>query len=1278
MAQSNPTLPILERRGEIRDLIARHQVVVLCGATGSGKTTQVPQICLDMGLPGVIGHTQPRRLAARAVAARIAEERGEPLGDTVGVKVRFHDQTGRRTRIKVLTDGMLLAEMSGDPDLRAYGAIIIDEAHERSLNIDFLLGYLRGLIDRRPALKLIIMSATIDPARFSNHFGGPSRAPVIEVSGRLFPVDIRYRPGRHDQEVDAEAIADAVEELPAGRGDALVFLPGEREIRRASEAIRRRGVDAEVLPLFSRLSQQEQDRIFHPHGRRRVILGTNVAETSLTVPGIRYVIDTGLARLGRYDAARKLQALPIEPVSRASADQRAGRCGRIEAGVCIRLYSQESYQGRSAFTDPEIRRTSLASVILRMKSLGLGRVEDFPFLDSPDAAAIRDGHETLFELGAVASADADSPITEIGARMSRIPVDPRIARMLLAADRLGAVNEVVTLAAALSIQDPRERPSGRQDEADRAQAIFRHERSDFLTLLRLWDQYGHAEATQTRGDLMAWCRDHYLSPARMREWGELIGQLQRTCEDLEISPSAAPASEDAIHRALLTGLISNVACREGEAGSFDYRGVRGNKVQIFPGSVLFKRAPKWIMAAEVVQTSKLFARTVARIEPEWIEELAGHMFRRQATDAHFDADTGQPSAWERVTMSGIVVVPRRRVALAAIDPAAAREMFIREGLAGARWSSELDVVSRNRNTLEQARAVEARLRRRDVLVSTPELAAWFDARVPAHVVDGATMSAWYSQLNPQRAADLHLRLEDVLQPSAQRGLDPALFPDTLAVAGSAAAISYRWAVGTEEDGATLDVTLEQLADVSVERLQWLVPGWAEDLVQALLKTLPRGIRSKLSPDDRLDGVARSCVELLSFGVGSLSAALSEAVEVLLHAQVPPQEWQFKSLPAHLRMRVRVLDHTGRELGADRDVAVLAERFAGKVRRARAARERAGFEQTGLTGWTFGVMADQVETESGTRYPALIDHGSSVTLTLVATAREAASQTHLGLRRLFAIASADEMSYYIESIPGWREMAQQYAQLGTGSELRDAAAAHIADRVFLEGQSRPATSDEFEARLNANRGRLATASREVGESLGRMLEARHRVAQRLSGGTPRLWAASVADIREHAAFLMPRGFLRLLPWERLKHYPRYVETMRARLFALREEGMRAETESLQRAAVSWKRFTGWVAAGMSAEREAGDSSGEKSVSGPVKAPLPQARRAAPVVNVDAGEWAMRPGRLSAEVERYRWALEEFRAQLFAATPPRSVTSVERELAGLWIAVETAATARSPRA
>jgi ATP-dependent helicase HrpA len=1348
-------LPILERRAEIEDAIRRHQVVVICGETGSGKTTQLPQICLDLkqtsasgpwaSSRGIIAHTQPRRLAARAVAARIAEEMNVQLGAEVGVKVRFLDRTSRQTRIKLLTDGMLLAELASDPELRAYSTIILDEAHERSLNIDFLLGYLRRLLPRRPDLKLVVTSATIDPRRFSDYFGGPEVAPVIEVSGRMYPVEVRYRPVGDDEEeferIEVDAIADAVEELSSPRlpeGDILVFLPGEREIRLASDAVRRRmgstpGSGVEVLPLYSRLSNQEQDRIFRrsPDGTRRVILATNVAETSLTVPGIRYVVDTGVARIGRYDPARKVQRLPIEPISRASANQRSGRCGRVAAGVCVRLFSEASFAARPLFTDPEIRRTNLASVILQMRALDLGAVEDFPFLDPPDAAAIKDGYETLFELGALDAPAKEGRITDIGRRMSAIPVDPRIARMLIGADAEGVANEVVVLAAVLSIQDPRDRPMSRQQDADRAHLVFRDETSDFLTLLKIWDQYLFQAAELGSGALTGWCREHFLSPARMREWGEMVRQLEDIREETarqrdeetkaqrdeagkkpgtaHPGGSVSPSLPDRIHRALLTGLISNVACREGESGSFDYRGVRGNVVQIFPGSVLFKKAPKWIMAAEVVQTTRLYARTVARVDPAWIEELAGHMFRRQLSDKHLDPDTGEPSAWERVTMSGIVVVPRRRTAIETIDPPASRDIFLREGLAQAKWKTDAPFMTHLRRVLEEARSAEAKLRRRDVLADPDDLAAWFATRIPDPIHGPATFERWRADAERTDPRLLFLPPELAVSPSARAAFDPAHFPDGLSLSNDpnapvVASLQYAFTPGKDQDGITARVSLEQLPLIDPARAEWLVPGTLPELVAGLLKTLPKSQRAPLDaalrkPDNAALDLAAQCAEVMNFGEGSLSTALAEAIGVLAGVELKPADFSVKALPAHLRLRFVVTepsadatkpdttkpntdapdpDQTGpKELAADRDLTALLKRFEVKIARARAARARDAMGREGITSWDFGelpaIESPAPPTDPDAEHPALIDRTTSVALTAVSSPREAEALTWRGVRRLFAIACRDEVGYHIEALAGFHEMARQYSQLGKPEELRDALTCLIAEKCFMSGQALVRTRDEFEERKESAWGRLSAASREVGDVVARTLEPRFLVAKRLSGGTPRLWADSIADVREAAAYLMPPGFFLLAGWDRVRSYPRYAGSMRARLLALREDGKSAETDKLATFLPRWKKFTGWVARAMSEEKarwaeedsrqsetQTGKAPGGKGVR--PKAPLPQTRRAAPRVNLDAGDWALQPGKLPPQVEKYRWAVEDLRVALF--TPELGAGVTLAELDQLW--------------
>lgn len=1286
-------LPVLARRGEIADAIRANPVVVIAGETGSGKTTQLPQICLSLGrgVRGMIGHTQPRRLAARAVAARLADELGARGDGAVGYKIRFGDRTTAGTMVKVMTDGVLLAETHDDPDLWAYDTIIIDEAHERSLNIDFLLGYLRRLSARRADLRIIVTSATIDPARFSAFFGG---APVIEVSGRTYPVEVRYRvPGPADDdetpEVDENAVADAVEELTSARvapGDVLVFLPGEREIRSCARTLERRlaGEDLELLPLYSRLSNEEQDRIFRPGKRRRVILATNVAETSLTVPGIRHVVDTGLARLDRYDPRARVQRLLVEPVSQASCNQRSGRCGRVSAGVCIRLFSKSSFEQRPRFTDPEIRRTNLASVILRMKALGLpppGAAaegeEEFPFLDAPGAQALRDGYATLFELGAIATQEARAPLTALGERLARIPADPRTARILLAGADEGCLREALVLAAALSIQDPRERPHGRQAQADAAHEVFRHPDSDFLTLLNVWDQYEHQSDSGTHGALRDWCRAACLSAARMREWFEVLVQLRRLCADLGLREAPGRASEDAVHRALLTGLLGNVCCRAGEGGSFEYAGPRGARVSIFPGSVLFKRAPKWIVAAEIVETTRLYARTVGRIEPEWIEELGGHVLSHAYSDEHYDAQAGAAMAWERVTLSGVVVVPRRKAPLAAMDRSLARALFIERALAGGELSHNAPFAAHNRGLLAGALSAEARLRARNLLKPLSERRAWFEHRLPQEVHDVASLNAWLARAGEDAADVLRLSPDDLLTPQAAPALDEARYPSSLALVKGRPPLplGYRFEPGKDADGITACVALTDLPALDVHRAAWLVPGWLTDLVHALLKHLPREHRQRLEapPQGPLAKAASEISTLVAFGDGALPAALSEAAEVLTGAGVPPEAWRLSAVPDHLRLRVSVLDEHGKEIAADRDIEKLQSRLAARAQRAIAAGLRAAFEREQVTQWDFPDPPDEVSvTQEGgasTLYPAVLDMGGSVTLTLLEEPGHARAATALGVRRLFALGARDELLARLDALALWPDLVRWHHALGTNEELREALCAHICERAFLAGEQPPRTREQFEALRERHWGRLSQATMEVTETVARVLEPRAKVAHRLSGGVSRNWAASVADMREHAAYLMPRGFLGRLTWDRLREYPRYAEGLRARLFRLREEGSPAETQALAAFLPRWKRFTAWVVQAMSREKARGEGTPAKTPeSKPArgKAPLPQSRRAAPTVNLDAGEWALAPGALPPAVAAYRWGLEEYRLALFAPeVPGKGMT--EKQIEDLWARV-----------
>ncbi|MFN9994174.1 MAG: ATP-dependent RNA helicase HrpA [Phycisphaerales bacterium] len=1259
------SLPINSRRVELAELIRAHQVSVICGETGSGKTTQLPKICLSIGrgTRGIIGHTQPRRIAARSVAQRIADELQVSIGDLVGSKVRFNDSTGDSTAIKLMTDGILLAETQHDPTLSAYDTIIIDEAHERSLNIDFLLGYLKTLLPRRPDLKVIVTSATIDPKRFSDFFGGPRIAPVVEVSGRMYPVEIRYRPIGRADDPDRDvslAVADAVSDLCSTRypkGDVLVFLPGEKEIRLAADTIRREdSVKAEVLPLFARLTAEEQDRVFRHSDNRRVILATNVAETSLTIPGIRYVVDTGVARINRFDPISKIQRLHVEPISRASANQRSGRCGRVSEGVCIRLYAEEHFKSRDAFTDPEILRTSLASVLLTMKSLDLGTIENFPFIDSPGDAAIREAALTLFELGATTSADSDAELTEVGRTLARLPVDPKIGRVILAGSTLGCLKEALPLAAALSIQDPRERPADRQVQADAAHSLFRDETSDFLTLLNIWDEFRET-SDDGSGALRAWCREHFISFIRMREWIDTFHQLRELCNDLGMNTNSSCRGDTRrIHGAVLTGLISNVLCRDESGSGHEYSGPRGLKAFIFPGSALFKKSPKWIMAAEIAHTTKIFARTVARIDPEWIGDVAPQVFKRELSDPHFDPASGEATVFERVTFSGLGVVPRRRVPLAPIDPSAARRLFLTHALAANRLEIETPFVEHNRRVLREGESIESKLRRKGVIRSADELADRFDLVIPQHVVDRAGFIHWHSTADDAARQKLLLNPIELLNSQLDTNTIARDYPDTMNPGrGSECTVHYEWDPGKESDGVSIIVPLLRLDEVDLNAMEWCVPGMLSEKIHAMLKALPRGSRDNLDKRSPLGDVAREVSTVIEFRKGTLVDAIREAITALYDIVIDANTLNTTSIPEHLRIRLCVVDDHGKSLGESRDIEALKSRLAGRLAKARSGQARRLYERDSITTWDFDPLPESVTVDGAiTAFPMLLDVHESVRITLGATASQASASTWLATRRLFVLALLDELDPLIDSIGGLHDAIRHFKALGSESELRDGLRLLIVESVFMTGKGPVNSRVEFETRLNEYRGRLGQSTQEVGNIICRALESRFKVAGRLAGGTPRLWADSIADIREHAAYLMPKGFISLTKWERIRHYARYAESMRERLFKLREDGSGVEKPSLAKFGPYWKKYTAFIATAMNRERAQATLEGEarKSPNTTSKAPLPQTRRTGQTVNVDAGEWTLIPGNLPSQVEQYRWMLEE--ARIGAFTPELGVS------------------------
>ncbi len=1169
-------LPVVAHRDAIEKAIATHQVVVIAGETGSGKTTQLPKICLDMGrgVRGVIGHTQPRRIAARSVATRIAEELGSELGREVGYKVRFRDRTHPDSYIKLMTDGILLAEIQGDRLLAQYDTLIIDEAHERSLNIDFLLGYLKQLLPRRPDLKLIITSATIDTERFSRHFDD---APVIEVSGRSWPVEIRYRPleGEDEDMQDRDmqqAVLDAVDELAAlGEGDILVFLPGEREIREVAEALRKHHPPhTEILPLYARLSSAEQNRVFAPHRGRRIVLATNVAETSLTVPGIRYVVDTGLARISRYSVRSKVQRLPVEKISQASANQRSGRCGRVAAGVAIRLYSETDFLGRPEFTDPEIRRTHLASVILQMAQLKLGPVERFPFVDPPDSRQVNDGYRLLQELGAM---DDARRITPLGRRLARLPLDPRIGRMLLEAERHGALREVLIVAAALSIQDPRERPLESQQQADEAHRRFHHEASDFLSLLNLWEAYESQRRHLSHNKLRRWCKANFLSFVRMREWQEILGQLRGLVGEMGLRVNRQPAGYDAIHRSLLAGLLGNIATKIDDT---TYQGARNIRLAIFPGSGLFKKRPKWIMAAQLVETSRLYAHLVAHIDPAWVEPLAGTRLKRSYSEPHWEKRPAQVAAWERVTLYGLTIVPRRRVNYGPIDPEVAREIFIREALVAGEYRTRAPFFRHNRALLEEIRELEHKSRRHDVLVDDETLYAFYDQRIPFGIYSGPRFERWRKQAEREDPKLLFLTREYLMQHGATQ-VNEARFPDHLSVNGVPLSLRYRFEPGHPADGVTLEVPVELLNQLEPARFEWLVPGLLEEKITALLRGLPKTERKNFVP---VPDYARACMEALVPGDGSLLDALSAHLRRISGVEVTPALWKAVELPPHLAMNFRVVDDEGTILGEGRDLAALQSTLAGRAKAGFAARSRLPLEREGITRWDFGELPATVTFDRGgltlKGYPALVDAGASVAIRVFDTPQAAREAMEGGLCRLFQLALADKMRYLRRNLPFDQSTRLRHAALGRGETLEDELLGAVTRQVFLAEGTDIRDADTFQRHLSQARDRLLACANETCAVVTEILALHQRLRKRLEGSLSPAWIHSVGDMRDQLSRLVHPGFIRETPWCWMQQIPRYLKALELRLEKL-QGGVERDLANLRQFRPLWERYLQWAEA-----------------------------------------------------------------------------------------------------
>ena len=1325
------SLPVSTRREEIMEAMDRHQVIIVCGETGSGKTTQLPKIALALGRGKVnatpndkgevrghlIGHTQPRRIAASSVAKRIAEELQTPLGDVVGYKVRFQDRLSKDASVKLMTDGILLAETQTDPLLKQYDTLIIDEAHERSLNIDFLLGYLRQILPKRPDLKVVVTSATIDADRFAKHFAGPQGpAPVIMVSGRTFPVEMRYRPFEDAKDYDLnDAIADGVDELWTGGagGDILIFLPGEREIREAADHLRKHLQhspvlrNAEVLPLFSRLSQAEQDRIFEGHTGRRIVLATNVAETSLTVPGIRYVIDAGTARVKRYSFRSKVEQLLVEPVSQAAANQRAGRCGRVANGICIRLYDEADFQSRSPFTDPEILRSSLAGVILRMKSLHLGDVVNFPFLEAPSGRAIADGYQLLAELGAV---DEQGVLLPMGQALSRLPLDPRVARMIVEARERGALAEVLVIASALSVQDVRDRPLEAQQQADQQHAKFDDEKSEFSGYLRLWkwlqDARGGKVVAKTRKDMALqsapakgqalgrnaaflpvsqrstgataavdtaaplaaftpqdsvvlddashklsnrqWeqlLRQNFLNIRRVREWRDIHSQLLTVVKEQRWPMNVEPAGYEAVHLSMLSGLLGNLGFKTEEGDG--YLGARGIRFHPHPGAHLSKKPGRWIVAAELVETSRLYGRGIAAIEPQWLEQVGAHLLRKQLLDPHWEKKQGEVAAYERATLYGLVVYSQRRISYGKIDPQGARDIFIRQALVDGDWETRLPFLQANQKLIAKVEELEHKSRRQDVLVDDALIYAFYDQQIPQDICTGRALERWVKDESAHNPDLLRLSRDELMRHEAA-GITTAAFPKTMKMGGVDCTATYLHQPGDPRDGVTVDVPLFVLNQVSEERAEWLVPGMLKDKIQALLKSLPQRPRSRFVP---LAENAQRLADLLGsaerFGAGSLVEVLLKQARDETSLDIKRADFKLDMLSPHLFMNFRISDEHGRQLGQGRNLGALKAQWGAKARGAfqalaglklaseaqapavpepqaaapskqggkataaaaadsdatpRSAKTPAHAADQRWTDWSFGALPELMEIKQGKQtligFPALIDYGTGVGIEVFDEPEVAASRHALGLRRLFALQIRDALKYLEKNIPDLQKMAVGYMPLGTQEELREQIINVAIDRAFLQ-EPLPADAEQFKQRVQDGRGRLTLIANEVARMAGSVLQ-EYMAAVRKIKDTKNAPEAT-ADAQQQLQKLVPKNFIAIAPWAQLGHYARYLKAITARLDKYRADPARDATK--------------------------------------LKELQPLEQRYWRLV-------AERKGQVDARMQEYRWMLEELRVSFFA--------------------------------
>lgn len=1256
-------LPVSGRRQEIADALRQHQVIIVSGETGSGKTTQLPKICLEIGrgTNGLIGHTQPRRIAASSTAKRIAQELNSPIGELVGYKVRFNDTLQKGAWIKLMTDGILLAETQTDPLLKQYDTIIIDEAHERSLNIDFILGYLKQILPKRPDLKVIITSATIDADRFAKHFtqtiNGQDRVPpIIEVSGRLYPVEIRYRPIENEDRSDVQqsgkaaakkeqrdlvdGIVDAVNELSRlGQGDVLVFLPGEREIRDAADGLRRHlPAHVEILPLFARLSAKDQERVFKTTNGRRIILATNVAETSLTVPGIRYVVDTGLARVKRYSYRQKVEQLQIEAIAQSAANQRAGRCGRVASGVCIRLYDEQDFLNRPKFTDPEILRSSLASVILRMKSLRLTDVSSFPFVEPPLGRAIADGYQLLQELGAV---DENNQLTPQGKELAKLPLDPRVGRMILAGKDNACLTELLIIASALSVQDPRDRPMEAQDAADNAHKKFADEKSEFQSYLKMWKWFDEALAKkQSNRQLQDLCRTNFMSQVRLREWRDIHAQLLVIVQEQGWRQNQLSATFEQLHTALLTGLLGNVGFKSDEDSH--YLGARGIKFYIWPGSYLQKKAGKWIVASEIVDTTRLYGRCIAKIQPEWLEKIGEHLLKKSWSDPRWEKKRAQVTASERATLYGLVVYSQRSVNFGRIDPKQAREIFIRDGLVAGEFDTRAPFYAHNQKLIREIENLEHKSRRQDVLVDDTLIYAFYDQLIPDDICTGIDFEKWYKTASQKDRHLLHLSRDDLMRHEAA-GITTDLFPKTMRVAGVEMSLSYHFEPGAPRDGVTLTVPLFALNQVSAERCDWLVPGMLKDKVHLLLKSLPQKLRRHCVPlPEYAAGFCERMQAKHLVGKGTLIDAIIDDVREQTSTAILRGDFKTETLAAHHFMNFKVVDEHGRQLDLGRNLEALRIEFGDQARMAfqqiaesnttsvlgeteevstRSNATQSTTATTQITSWNFGELPELLEIQKGKQtlvgFPALVDKQTHCELEVFDDPEEAEKVHFTGLQRLFSLQLKDQLKYLTKNIPQIQQMGMQYMPLGTQEELVNQILTVALQRAFMQSPL-PANEQEFLQRKEEGKARLGLLTNEIARLIGTILSEFHALPKKIQSIKSNKEAYE--DVQAQLTELMGKRFIIQNSYTQLSHFPRYLKAIGVRLDKLRTDPLRdlKWLREWQTAALPWQRA--------------------------------------------------RKGPMTEKMTEYRWMLEELRVSLFAQELKTPMPISVKRLQKVWDAMQ----------